>query len=167
MHEQELTEAQIHQNHQWLHQHLADYLQAIVATCQKEIIHHQLPAMARGWQRRPRSQLSSGLAGLNLTIQQVEDDDSDPENPCTQAAHRARRLGRMRKRLDLARAEVKRNLWCENYMQLTHERCKDPRQSFSRDEWRAEVGKYRSVREQYKMSNKRLERLSRQATRID
>jgi hypothetical protein len=167
MHQQSLSENQLHRNDQWLTQHLQDHLRAIVRNWQWEVTQHQPPAMARQWQQRSRPQLTQSLAQLQVTVAQVEDEDSDPDGFPTMQEERQDKLQRMRRRLRLVNAEVQRLTVCNDRVAETESLAQRKQRPMSDQAWEEELKVFRDVRERRRLSKKRLARLSRQALRVD
>lgn len=165
MRDRELSESQLHTNEEWFSQHLVDHIRAAVVAYQHEIKGLQQPANARHWQARPRPRLTQGLSRVHLSVHQVEDDDSDPDNTQQVRGRLSRRLGRTQKRLHLAQHEVRRLAQCDHRMDQTRKVARHPDWTLTMERWDEEKQVFRSVRDRHRLSMRRLERLSRESTR--
>lgn len=164
LHDRVISQSQLHTNEEWFSQHLVDHLRASIAAYQQEIRSLQPPNTVRQWQARARPRLTQGLNQLNLSVQQIEDDDSDPEGTRHRQRRLARRLGRMQKRLDLSLHELRRLNQCRDLMKLTHHVAYNRDRTLTKKQWDEEIHNFHSVRYQYRLSKKRLGRLSQEST---
>jgi hypothetical protein len=167
MQEQSLSENKLHRNDNWLTQHLQDHLRAVVRNWQSEVTQHQPPTMTRQWQQRSRPQLTHSLAQLQVTMAQVEDEDSDPDGFPTVQKERQDKLQRMRRRLRLVNAEVQRLTAFNDRVAETEWLAQLKRRPMSDEAWREELKVFRDIRDRRRLSKERLARLSRQALRVD
>ncbi|PCG88336.1 Hypothetical protein PENO1_110820 [Penicillium occitanis (nom. inval.)] len=167
MQEQSLSEKKLHRDDNWLTQHLQDHLRAIVRSWQGEVTQHQPSAMARQWQQRSRPELRHSLAQLQVTVAQIEEDDSDPDGYPTAQKERTDKLQRMRRRLRLVNAEVQRLTKFNNRLAKTEWIAQLKRRPMSDKAWEKELKIFRDVRDRRRISKKRLARLSQQALHVD
>jgi hypothetical protein len=164
--DREISENQLHDNEEWLSQHLVDHLRVVIAAHQQEIRGLQQPTAIRRWQARSRPTLTQGLSQVNLSIAQIEHEDSDPENSRNVRNRLTRRLGRMQKRLQLAEEELQELNQCNRRMDHTYQMAHRPSRSLTKKQWDDELQIFRDVRNQHRQSRLRLSRLSRESTRL-
>lgn len=165
MRTQALSDHRLHTNNQWLTQHLQDHLQATVDHLRTEIKHHQAPVATRQWQQRPRPALADGLAQLDITVHQVEDEDSDPDGLTTKQRRRIRQLEKSYRHLRLVRRDAEILIACNNHMDETQRLAAQPQRSMSTEKWKKRADAWPAVRTLKHQSKIRLNRVSRQTVR--
>ena len=152
----------IHENHIWLHAHLADHMKAVVVAHQQEISQvsrHEY----QSWRRRRRPRLEDGLREVGLCVAQLEDEDSDPGTLRSGRDRMARRLGRMQVRL----REVQKHVQTlDGYQHQKDRYCAHlADRTITRDEWeKSHREQFRALRRQREVVLAKLERVSRQST---
>lgn len=159
----QVSDSELHKNDAWLQQHLLNHLRAVVETQRDELSSLQRPLVPSTWQRRPRPRLEAGLAPLNLCVQQLEDQDSDPENLRSGRDRLSRRLHRKESEWRTAQKEIRRQLQCEQENQTIRQALKS---HLLTDEERQHThARFFQVRARYRIACDRLAHASRESAK--
>lgn len=157
---QAVSASTVHSNEEWLETHLVHYLRAVVTTYQHEVNALQPPGVTRQWKQRSRPRLTRGLAQVGLSLDQLEEGDSDPETLRAGEERFAGHLARAQRRLQKAQKDSVRLRRCHTILAEIKKREKQG--TWTAEESQREIEVFRVVKSQRLKSYRHLNELSKE-----
>jgi hypothetical protein len=157
--DQAVSASTVHSNEEWLETHLVHYLRAVVTTYRHEVNALQPPGVTRRWKQRSRPRLTRGLAQVGLSLEQLEEGDSDPETLRAGEERFAGRLAQAQTRLQTAQKDSMRLRQCHTILADIKKR--EQKGNWTAEESQREIEVFRAVKSQRLKSYRRLNELSK------